>query len=67
MIANPENFKAIVLSNRKQKLDDAVFVLSDQTDQTISATENVDLLGITVDNKVLKNIFLNCVAKLQDI
>ena len=42
MIANPEKFKAIVLSKCKQNLGDAVFVFCDQT---ISFTENVNLLG----------------------
>ena len=49
MIANPEKFKAIVPSKRKQNLDKVAFVLRDQT---ISATENDDLLGITIDNKL---------------
>ena len=49
MIANPEKFKAIVLSKCKQNLGDAVLVFRDQT---MSATKTVDLLGITIDNKL---------------
>ena len=51
MIANPEKFKAIVPSKRKQNLDKVVFVLRDQT---ISTTENDDLLGVTIDSMTEK-------------
>ena len=49
MIANPDNFKAIILSKEKLKTNDITFNFKGQNN---SAQEEVDLFGITIDNKL---------------
>ena len=49
MIANPDNFKAIILSKEKLNTNDITFNFKGQN---ISAKEEVDLFGITIDNKL---------------
>ena len=49
MIANPDKFKAIILSKEKLNTTDITFNFKGQN---ISAKEEVDLLGITIDNKL---------------
>ena len=49
MIANPDKFKAIILS--KEKLN-TTYITFNFKGQNISAKEKVDLLGITIDNKL---------------
>ena len=49
MIANPDKFKAIILSKGKLNTTDITFNFKGQN---ISAKKEVDLLGITIDNKL---------------
>ena len=49
MIANPDKFKAIILSKETLNTTDITFNFKGQN---ISAKEEVDLLGITIDNKL---------------
>ena len=49
MISNPDKFKAIILSKEKLNTTDITFNFKGQN---ISAKEEVDLLGITIDNKL---------------
>ena len=48
MIANPDKFKAIILSKEKLNTIDITFNFKGQN---ISAKEEVDLLGTTIDSK----------------
>ena len=49
MIVNPDKFKAIILSKEKLNTTDITFNFKGEN---ISAKEEVDLLGITIDNKL---------------
>ena len=49
MIANPDKFKAIILSKEKPNTTDITFNFKGQN---ISVKEEVDLLGITINNKL---------------
>ena len=49
MIANPDKFKAMVLSKEKLNTNNITFNFKGQN---ITAKEEVDLLGITIDNKL---------------
>ena len=49
MIANPDKFKAIILSKVKLNTNNITFNFKGQN---ISTKEEIDLLGITIDNKL---------------
>ena len=60
MIANPDKFKAIILSKEKLNTTDITFNFKDQN---ISAKEEVDLLGITIDNKLTFEIHISSLCR----
>ena len=58
-IASPDKFKAIILSKEKLNTTDITFNFKGQN---ISAKEEVDLLGITIDNKLTSQTYFQVMS-----
>ena len=56
MIVNPDKFKAIVLDKRKLSNTEVKFIL---TSEQIQAVPSVDILGISIDDKLNLNLHID--------